>query len=149
MDKIKELVEYISKFDNSDGKAKLTELVETKFALQKDRKIFFCDYFVIRFSKSKNANFSNTVLALSKLKKYDDKPLIICLVTPLKNYLFLANSTFINKISHSSQKLSYTNLRGSFNGSDIIKNYDNKIKNSPENFEKLFDIHKEKNLKKT
>ena len=63
---------------------------------------------------------SNTVLSLSALQKYDDKPFIVCIVTPDTNYMMLANSTFLKKISHSSQELRVDNIRGSFNGSDIM-----------------------------
>jgi len=54
----------------------------------------------------------------------------------------LANTTFLNKISHSSKKLRIDNIRGSFNGSDIIRTFDG-IQNSPRNFDQLFGIHME------
>lgn len=40
---------------------------------------------------------SNTVLSLAALQKYDDRPVMICIVTPEANYLMLANATFIKK----------------------------------------------------
>lgn len=52
----------------------------------------------------------------------------------------LANTTFLDKISHSSQKLRVDNIKGSFNGSDIIKDFEG-ISNEPENFEFLFTSH--------
>jgi hypothetical protein len=54
--------------------------------------------------------------------------------------MLLSNSTFLKKVSHSSQELSLTNIRGSFNGSDIIRDY-NGMRNNPANFDELFNIH--------
>lgn len=56
------------------------------------------------------------------------------------NMILLANTTFLHKISHSSQTLSMTNIRGSFNGSDIMRSYDD-LENAPINFDYLFAIH--------
>ncbi len=80
------------------------------------------------------------MLSLSNLRKYDDRPFIVCLVTPLENYCLLANTTLLKKISHTSQQLRENNIRGSFNGSDIARELDG-ITNSPENIGRLFDIH--------
>ena len=44
------------------------------------------------------------------------------------------------KISHSSQALRQDNIRGSFNGSDIMRNFEG-VENIPENFESLFHSH--------
>ena len=80
------------------------------------------------------------MLSLSSLQKYDNKPVIVCLITPLENILYLINTTFLIKISHSSQDLRVDNIKGSFNGSDIMRYFEN-IKNAPENFEELYSIH--------
>ena len=56
--------------------------------------------------------------------------------------MFLTNSTFINKASHSSQHLSQYNIRGSFNGSDIIKEPFG-ITNDIDHVEELFAFHVE------
>lgn len=61
-------------------------------------------------------------------------------MTPTKNIFYLANTTFLQKISHSSQQLRINNIRGSINGSDIVKKFGD-LDNAPENFEKLFSIH--------
>lgn len=114
-----------------------------KFHFTKDRKVYHNQYFAVRFSYSKSASdsFSNTILSLSALEKYDKIPFFVVLVRQsADNLIFLANTTFLKKISHSSQELSMTNIKGSFNGSDIIKVY-NDITNSPENFDFLFAIH--------
>lgn len=54
----------------------------------------------------------------------------------------LANSTFLKKISHSSHQLRENNVRGSFLGHDIIRNYEG-IPNAPACFERLFLLHRE------
>lgn len=134
------LVNFIEGLDGRIDKARLQKLVQKEFSLIKDRSVFYADTFAIRFNSSKSASFSNTVLSLSNLQKYDDFPFVVCLNTPNKNYLFLANTTFLTKVSHSSQELREDNIRGSINGSDIVKVF-NGIENKPENFAELFAIH--------
>jgi hypothetical protein len=124
------------------NKSNLISLVRANFAFTKDRSVFYCDTFAVRFCSSPNGSFSNTVLSLSNLQKFDNIPFIVCLVTSIENKLFLANTTFLKKISHSSQQLRIDNIRGSFNGSDIIRNF-NGIENNANNIEKLFAYHYE------
>lgn len=143
MDKqVYSLIKYIENLNGKADKSELSQLVQKEFNLIKDRSVFYSDTFAIRFSSSKSTSFSNTVISLSNLQKYDDLPFIVCLNTPNKNYLFLANSTFLIKVSHSSQTLREDNIRGSINGSDITKNFNN-IKNEPDNFTELYAIHSE------
>lgn len=139
---IGKLVQIIEDHDGINDKAKLSDIIEQAFRLNKDRSVFYSNDFAIRFCKGLSPGFSNTVLSLSNLKKYDDRPFFVCLVTPAKNYLFLANSTFLQKISHSSQQLRVDNIKGSFNGSDIMKQFHG-LQNTSENFELLFSIHEE------
>lgn len=139
-DAINRLVAYIQKLNGIGDKEKLSSMVKKEFNLIQDRKVFYSSDFAIRFSKSKSKRMSNTVLSLSALRKYDDEPFIVCVVTPETNYMMLANSTFLKKISHSSQKLRVDNIRGSFNGSDIILNFDS-MENEPDNFQRLFAYH--------
>lgn len=141
MDKsLSQLIKYIEGLDGKTDKAKLQNLVQKHFSLIKDRAVFYTDTFAIRFSSSKTTSFSNTVISLSNLQKYDDFPFIVCLNTPQKNYLYLCNTTFLSKVSHSSQTLREDNIRGSINGSDIVKTF-TEIENKPENFDELFAIH--------
>jgi len=114
---LKELFNLIKMQDGINNKARLTRIVSDAFHLTKDRSVYYCPDFVIRFSSSAGLNFGNTVLSLSNLRKYDDRPFIVCLVTPKSNYCLIANTTFLKKISHSSQELRENNIRGSFNGS--------------------------------
>ena len=139
-DAIRKLVSYIRMLDGIGDKKKLSFMVKNEFDLTQDRKVFYCQDFAIRFSKSKSRRLSNTVLSLSALQKYDNVPFIVCVVTPDKNYMMLANSTFLKKISHSSQKLRVDNIRGSFNGGDIMQEFAS-MENKPKNFQKLFAYH--------
>ena len=142
MGKLSELIRFVSNHHGINDKDNLTKLIVAKFGLTKDRKIYYCGDFAIRFSKGTGPSFANTVLSLSNLKKVDHIPFLVCLVTPTENHVFLANSTLLRKISHSSQELRVNNIRGSFNGSDIIRELEG-ISNEPANIERLFDIHRE------
>jgi hypothetical protein len=136
------LIELIRKRDGINDKARLSKVVAETFGLTKDRSVYYCSNYAIRFSSSASRNFGNTVLSLSNLRKYDDRPFIVCLVTPAQNFCLIANTTFLKKISHSSQELRTNNIRGSFNGSDIMREFEG-IDNCAENIARLFDIHAE------
>lgn len=138
---IEHLVEFISDRNGIIDKAALSTQVQKHFNLIRDRSVFYGEWFAIRFCKAASRNFCNTVLALSALHRYDDMPFIVCLVTPERNYLMLANTTFLKKISHSSQELRRDNIKGSFNGSDIMREIED-VENIPENFEFLYNSHK-------
>lgn len=134
------LTQFIYRNNGINNKNELIKLVKEKFDLTKDRSVYYNENFAIRFSYSNSNGFSNTVISLSNLRKFDEIPFIVCLVTPNENKLFLANTTFITKVSHSSQELRVDNIRGSINGSDIAKEFEG-IENIPDNFERLFNIH--------
>ena len=136
------IINFIIEQNGIGNKSELIKKVQEKFGLTKDKSVYYSENYAIRFSYSSSTSFSNTVTSLSNLQKYDDQPFLVCLVTPHKNILYLANSTFLHKVSHSSQQLRIDNIRGSINGSDIAKDF-NGLSNSPENFEKLFSIHAE------
>ncbi|MFZ2620892.1 MAG: hypothetical protein WAX85_00660 [Minisyncoccia bacterium] len=137
-----ELVDFIKSKNGVGNKSVLIEEVQKKFGLTKDRSVYYSEHLAIRYSSSQSLSFSNTVLSLSNLQKYDELPFLVCLVTPNENIIHLANTTFLQKISHSSQELRVDNIRGSFNGSDITKEF-NGLTNSPNNIQKLFSIHEE------
>lgn len=137
---IENLVDFISTKNGIANKASLSLQVQHQFCLVKDRSVFYGEWFAIRFCQAATANFSNTVLSLSSLHRYDNIPFLVCLVTPSRNYLMLANTTFLRKVSHSSQELRCDNIKGSFNGSDIMRSFEG-IVNAPENFEYLFTSH--------
>ena len=140
MNKLKQLLEVIESHSGINDKSKLAAIISARFGLTKDRSIFYCEDFAIRFNSAAGMSFSNTVLSLSNLKKVDHLPFVVCLVTPSKNHVFLANTTMLRKISHSSQQLRVDNIKGSFNGSDIIREFEG-IQNVPANIERLFNIH--------
>lgn len=134
------LIETVEEIEPGTSKEEIVQTLQNTFTLVKDRSVYSCPEFAVRVCSSKNRSFSNTVLSLSSLLKYDDKPFIVILDTPNGCELFLANTTFLKKISHSSHELRNDNIKGSFNGSDILASYDG-IKNIPSNFSELFAIH--------
>ena len=134
------LIQTIYEVQPGLPKEAFIQTVQSKFNLIKDRSVYNCNDFAVRFCTSKSRSFSNTVLSLSALEKYDEKPFIVVLCTPQETFVYLANSTFLKKLSHSSQELRVDNIKGSFNGSDIVKEYGG-IPNSPEHFESLFAFH--------
>ena len=137
---LQDFVRFVGERGGINDKAALAQEVTAKFGLTKDRKVFYCADFAVRFSASASVNFANTVLSLSNLKKVDDRPFIVCLVTSGANHCFLANTTLLKKISHSSQELRENNIKGSFNGSDIMRSFEG-IPNNAANLERLFEIH--------
>ncbi len=141
-DALNRLIKLIEKNDGINDKAKLACILADTFDLVRDRSVYYCANYALRFSSSVGRNFGNTVLSLSNLRKYDDRPFIVCLVTPTQNYCLIANTTFLKKISHSSQELRENNIRGSFNGSDIVREFE-EISNTAYNIARLFAIHAE------
>ncbi len=139
-DALQKLLALIKANDGIDDKGRLARIVFEAFALTKDRSVYYCADFAIRFSSAAKRAASNTVASLSRLQKYDDRPFVVCLVTEKVNHCFLANTTFLKKISHSSQQLRENNIRGSFNISDIVPAFEG-VANMPDNFERLFPIH--------
>lgn len=123
-------------------KDKVAAAASEKFGLSLQRSVYGCPNFAIRFSTASGSSFSNVVLSLSALRRYNDIPFVVCIVRPQNIEFLLANATFLKKISHSSQQLRNDNVRGSFLGHDILRSYD-ELTNVPENFEKLFLIHQE------
>ena len=139
---LQEFIEFIHSCDGNYDKAALSALVTYKFGCVKDRSVYYTKSFAVRFCKGQgqSAAISNTVLSLSALQKYDDRPFIVCICAVGKNHLLLANTTMLSKISHSSKELRTDNIRGSFNGSDILRSWGG-ISNTPDNFDVLFAMH--------
>lgn len=137
---LRDFVRFVAERDGINDKSRLAKDAAKHFGMTKDGAPYYCNDFAVRFSSSAKPTFSNTVTALSKLQKFDDRPFVVCLVTPTANHCFLANTTFLKKISHSSEKLRVDNIRGNFNGSDIIRSFEG-IPNNAANLERLFEIH--------
>ena len=141
--KVKELIDFIVKEKISNPNAKKGDLSSAcceALSLEKKRSVFFSDHLAVRFSEASGASFSNVVLSLSALKKFDHLPFIVVVVRPKSTEFLIANSTFLKKISHSSKQLRVDNVKGSFLGHDIIREFHG-FENKPENFASLFDHH--------
>ena len=125
-------------------KEEMIEVVCQNFTMVKDgRAIYHTDFFAVVFCYSKNNSFSNVVLSLSKLEKYDHIPCFVVLVKKdLDNVIYMINTTFLDKISHSSNDLRIDNIRGSLLGSNIRKEIVEIAKrNQPADFDDLFSYH--------
>jgi hypothetical protein len=120
----------------------LAKATANRFGLVRDRSVFVGPDYAIRFSTANRKSVSNTVVGLEKIRKYDDLPFIACIVQSHGIQLLLANATFLKKVSHSSQKLRGDNIRGSINAGDILRGYLG-VENAPQNFDALFDTHRE------
>ncbi|MBR1125640.1 hypothetical protein JQ628_29240 [Bradyrhizobium lablabi] len=138
-----EAISFLRNLKAADGAANKqqlqSEFVKT-FRPAKARSIFVGDGYAFRFSEAMTGSFSNTVLSLSALQPYDHVPFVVVVVRARTVSFLLANSTFLRKISHSSLMLRPDNVKGSFNGSDIVTAYEG-ITNAPEAFEELFALH--------
>lgn len=104
------------------------------------RSVLVGEGYALRFSKALKGSFANTVLSLSSLQPHDARPFVVACVRDHTVDFYLANTTFLKKVSQSSHQLRLDNIRGSFNGTDIATEYGG-IKNAPENFEALFAQH--------
>lgn len=133
------IAEQKAKRPDADKELVQAEFVR-RFAPEQRRSLFLGPDYALRFSEIHGSSFSNTVLSLSALRPVDVVPVVVCVVSPSAVRFLLANSTFLRKISHSSHELRADNLRGSFNGSDIMSEYEG-IANAPEHFDQLFAIH--------
>lgn len=141
---VHDFVKLIEKSKEINTKEEMIETVCNSFNMVRDgRALYHTDFFAVVFCYSKNNSFSNVVLSLSKLEKYDHIPCFVVLVKKdLNNVIYLINTTFLNKISHSSQDLRIDNIKGSLLGSNIRKELPEiDKKNSPEDFDDLFSYH--------
>lgn len=125
-------------------KRDVTNLLLERTDLIQKRSVISNVAYSIRVCEVNVRSFSNVVLSLSAQIKYDHLPFIVCAVSPETVFFRLANTTFLKKISHSSENLKPDNIRGSFLGTDIMTEY-NSIKNTPNNFIQLFSVHQRNN----
>lgn len=124
------------------SKSAVAEAVAKSLGLTKHRTVYACDDYSMRFSEASGRSFSNAVLGLRQLQKFDYKPFVVVICRPAATEFLLANTTMLKKISHSSHHLRVDHVRGSFLGHDIIREYDG-ISNTPENFDRLFACHQQ------
>lgn len=73
-DVLRRLLALIHEHDGVNDKVILASIVADELHLVKDRSVYYCDDFALRFSSSAGRRFGNTVLSLSNLRKYDDRP---------------------------------------------------------------------------
>lgn len=138
---IDEFVKFAKTGMPQHNKQEAINATKERFGLIRDRSVYFCNAFAVRFCYSKNGSFNNVVLSLSQLLKYDHIPFLAVLICGnADSKIYLANTSMLNKISHSSHELRYDNIRGSFLGSNIIKNYQG-IVNDAQHLKELFAIH--------
>lgn len=101
-----DFIEYFKTKMPKHDKEKAQKETINHFRMKKDRKIYYTDCFAVRFCYSKKGTFSNTVLALSQLQKFDGIPFLVVLIRKGEgSSLYLANSSMLKKISHSSKEL--------------------------------------------
>ena len=141
---VHDFVRLVENNKEINTKEEMIEVVCQNFTMVKDGKaIYHTDFFAVVFCYSKNNSFSNVVLSLSKLEKYDHIPCFVVLVKKdLDNVIYMINTTFLDKISHSSNDLRIDNIRGSLLGSNIRKEIVEIAKrNQPTDFDDLFSYH--------
>lgn len=138
-----ESIQFINDFKVANPEADKSAVQEAWVAWaspEKIRSVFVGDGFAIRFSEAKTGAFSNTVLSLSALAKHDMRPFVVAVVRSSTVDFLLANATFLKKVSHSSQQLRADNVKGSFNGTDILAAFEG-TPNKPDHFDDLFALH--------
>lgn len=136
-----EIIEMSKTFTTPYSKQTIVDSIVKKIKLSKSRKVYYNNKISIRFSSAKSG-YSNTFLGFQKILDNDSKPLVACIIRANSIEFLLANSTFINCISHSSKNLTIDNIKGSANLSNIIREF-SELKNEPKNFPKLFELHSE------
>jgi hypothetical protein len=138
-----EAIRFISGCKRSNptaNKAWIQQAYVQRFAPVESRSVFVGNGYAMRFSEVRSGSFSNTVLSLSALRRYDALPFVVVVVRERTVNFLLANTTFLKRTSHSSHTLRLENIKGSFNGTDIMTEYEG-VPNSPENFDGLFAQH--------
>lgn len=133
-------IQELKKAEPTADKARVQAAYAHRFDPARARSVLVGDKYALRFSEARTRSFSNTVLSLSALKNHDARPFVVVVVREGEVDFLLANSTFLKKISHSSHQLRVDNIKGSFNGTDIMTEYEG-VANVPANFESLFAQH--------
>lgn len=140
---VQEAIDFIRQRKQEDislGKESIQAAYVARFNPQRFRSVYAGDGYALRFSEARTGAFSNTVLSLSALQMHDSRPFVVVVVRERTVEFLMANASFLRKISHSSLHLRQDNVRRSFNGTDIIVEYEG-VRNRPENFDELFALH--------
>ena len=127
---------------NPNGSKKvLAAEVLARTDLKLDKALLVGKHCVLRISQMQEVgNDSSAVAAFRKIEEYDDRPIVVCLFTSRGMRLLLANSTFLEKVSDRSYRLTSEHLAGSIFDSDILAAHEG-IANLPANFDKLWAVH--------
>lgn len=140
---LREVIALLRRFKETHPNANKADIqgeFVAKCAPAKERSVFIGNGFALRFCEANTPSFSNVVLSLSAVRKYDLRPMVICIVRPNRLEFRLANTTFLKRISHSSHQFRTDNIRGSFLGHDILDAYEG-VPNEPQHFDQLFALH--------
>jgi hypothetical protein len=111
-----EIATAIFEENRTATKEQFVELVARRLDLVRDRSVFVADDLAVRFAYASHKAFSNTVVSLANIKKYDERPFLVCVLRPDGVETLLANASLIARVAHSSQKLTVKNIRGSILG---------------------------------
>src|SRR4051794_22116412 len=93
-DALTQFIAFINQFAVQNpgcSKDAVSKATAAKFALRKERSAYAGPYFSVRFSTASSSSFSNVVISLSALSKYDRLPFVICIARPTGIQLLLAN----------------------------------------------------------
>jgi hypothetical protein len=140
-----ELIAFVRSYRSRRPGASKQQIVKAASAalgLRKRGAVYAGDGYAVQFSESNTSGFSGVVCSLRRIQEFDGVPLVVAVVCPGATEFLLANATFINKVSHSSQRLSVDRVRGSILGSNIMR-APGGLANQPENFAELFAMHQE------
>jgi hypothetical protein len=138
-----EALNFLVTYKRSNQSARKQELQAAfigAYGPRRVRSVLVGDGYALRFAEAQAGSFSNTILSLSALQQHDQAPFIVVVIRRDRLDFLLANSTMLKKVSHSSRDLRIGHVRGSFNGSDILREYD-ELSNIPANFGALFALH--------
>ena len=88
---VHDFVELIERNKGINTKEEMISIVTQTIAMVRDgRAVFHTNFFAVVFCYSKNSSFSNVVLSLSKLEKYDHIPCFVVLVRKnLDNVIYM------------------------------------------------------------
>ena len=62
--KVKDFIDFVKNGMPKNNKVYAEKVTQKHFNLVKDRSVYYCDEFAVRFCYTKNGSFSNVVLSL-------------------------------------------------------------------------------------
>ena len=85
--------------ESDTNKQAFGEELARRFGLERARSVCYEPDFAVRFCFSNDAGFSNTVISLATLMKFDDRPFLVCLLKPNGVVTLIANTSFIKNLT--------------------------------------------------